>query len=133
MAKKLLTTESKNAKQSKGTSYPWLRLLDLDIQKTERSSAARGRGRPPSPFPRQSVHVTLTNEELAVLDSVVASLSQGMKGNVHRGILIAFMAFRLSDQLQRIQETDLMTIDSFSKLADLLDSEKGSAKGAVKG
>jgi hypothetical protein len=133
MAKKLLTTETKAGRQSKGTSYPWLRLLDLDIQKTERSSPARGRGRPPSPFPRQSVHVTLTSEELAVLDSVVDTLSKGMKGNVHRGILIAFMAFRLSDQLQIIKVSDLTAIDSFSKLAELLDLEEGSAKGTMNG
>jgi hypothetical protein len=126
MAKKINTPESKSSPQGKGTIYPWLRLLDLDIQRAERSNAARGRGRPPNPFPRQAVHVTLTREELEALDSIVQTLSGGMKGNIHRGNLIAFMAYRLREQLQKGGAGGLEALDTFTHLADFLDHKGGS-------
>ena len=97
MAKKINELASKDTPSIKSDQYPWLRLLDLDIQRAERTSAPRGKGRPRNPFPRQAVHVTLTSEELAALDRVVELLSQGLTAGVHRGNLIAFMAYRLLD------------------------------------
>jgi hypothetical protein len=125
MAKKINDLATKEAPSVKSDQYPWLRLLDLDIQRAERTSAPRGKGRPRNPFPRQAVHVTLTSEELAALDAVVEKLSLGMKAGVHRGNLIAFMAYRLLDQLQKKgSAAQLDKVSSFTTLASLLDEKK---------
>lgn len=127
MAKKIRSAESKET-AARGDIYPWLRLLDLDFQRGERPSVKRGRGRPRNPFPREAVHITLTSDELATLDALVELLSKTMKGSVHRGNLIAFMAFRLYDQLTRAAEaTSLEQVENFTRLAAFLD--QNCAKG----
>ena len=125
MAKKINTPASKEPPAVKTDLYPWLRLLDLDIQRAERTTAPRGKGRPRNPFPRQAVHITLTAEELAALDALVDMLSGGMKAGVHRGNLIAFMAYRLLDQLKKKDSVvHLSQVNSFTSLATLLDEKK---------
>jgi hypothetical protein len=122
MAKK--TTTSLKTEGDKGTLYPWLRLLELEVQPPERSERAmrRGRGRPPNPFPRTGVHVTLTDEELATLDELTELLSSRL-GRVHRGHLIAFLIFYLRSRMQKGDHLELPAqVNSLSDLAKYLDS-----------
>jgi hypothetical protein len=122
MAKKI-TAPAENGNLTRASQYPWLRLLDLDIQRVERTerSAPRGKGRPRNPFPRQAVHITLTKDELAALDLAVEKLSQGMKNGIHRGNLVAFMAYRLLDSLEVPRAAgSLASVDSFTGLDALL-------------
>lgn len=130
MAKKI-NSPAGSESTARTSQYPWLRLLDLDIQRIERTerSAPRGKGRPRNPFPRQAVHITLTKDELAALDLVVEKLSVGMKNGVHRGNLVAFMAYRLLDSLQTSAAAkNLAGVDSFTGLDTLL---KQAADGAA--
>jgi hypothetical protein len=125
MAKKINPNAAREASSIKTDLYPWLRLLDLDIQRSERPTAPRGKGRPRNPFPRQAVHITLTNEELAALDALVEMVSEGMQAGVHRGNMIAFMAFRLLEQLKKKEKAaQLQKVKSFTSLASLLDEKK---------
>jgi hypothetical protein len=132
MARKIKDADSKETAPGRGDIYPWLRLLDLDFQRSERQGAPRGRGRPRNPFPRQAVHVTLTSDELAALDAVVDLLAKTMAGSVHRGNLIAFMTFRLYDQLTHTPDGNPPEgVDTFTRLAAFLDAHttKGGRGG----
>ena len=105
--------------------YPWLRLLELEVQQAEhlleRQPPRRGRGRPRNPFPRKAVHVTLTDEELATLDELSALLSSRL-GRLHRGHLIAFLAFYLHSRLDTPGGVSLPSeIHSLTDLAQYLD------------
>lgn len=121
MAKKI-----KDASESDKTDiYPWLRLLELEVQPPAHPTPRRGKGRPPNPFPRQPVHVTLTEDELATLDELARSLSAHFGNRLHRGHVIAFLAFYLRSRLQREGEVRLpQEIASLSDLARYLDQEK---------
>ena len=98
MAKKIQTNARSDS--DKGSMYPWLRLLELEVQPTERPAPRRGPGRPPSPFPRKAVHVTLTEDELASLDKLASELSDHFDVRLHRGHIIAFMTFYMRSHLQ---------------------------------
>jgi len=130
MAKKMISP-GENDPSAHSSVYPWLRLLDLDVQRAERderSAVPRGKGRPRNPFPRQSVHITLTRDELAALDQLVEKLTHGMKNGVHRGNLVAFMAFRLLDRLEDPQTSAMLVgVDSFTGLDTLLNQEATEA------
>jgi hypothetical protein len=119
MAKKIEESEPKYTPSHE--TYPWLRLLDLDLQKVERG-APRGKGRPRNPFPRKAVHITLTDDELVALDEVVELLSSQMGPGIHRGNVVAFMAFQMRSALQ---QGDLAQFTSFSELAKVLERPKG--------
>lgn len=102
--------------------YPWLRLLELEVQPEERPALPRGRGRPPNPFPRKAVHVTLTDGELQSLDDLANILSERMGGRLHRGHIIAFLTFYLRSRLQKGNNISLPAgIQSLSDLAGYLD------------
>lgn len=121
MAKKL----RESGEQDKITLYPWLRLLELEVQPQPRPTPHVGRGRPPNPFPRRPVHVTLTEDELSALDGLVRSLSEHFDSRLHRGHIIAFMAFYLRSRLQKGNAISLPPeIQSLSDLARYLDQEK---------
>ena len=106
--------------------YPWLRLLELEVQPPAHPTPKRGKGRPPNPFPRQPVHVTLTEDELGTLDELARSLSDHFGSRLHRGHVIAFLAFYLRSRLQKDGEVRLPDgITSLSDLARYLDQEKG--------
>ena len=92
MAKKIGDNE-KNAQM-----YPWLRLLELEVQPQQHAAPRRGRGRPTNPFPRKPVHVTLTDRELAALDDLVGQFSERF-GQMYRGHLIAFLVLLLHSRL----------------------------------
>lgn len=105
------------------TTYPWLRLLELELGEEPRPPKRKPPGRPKKPFPRQRVRMSLTDDELAALDDLVESLSEKMDRSIHRGHLIAFMTFRLRNQLLRGQEIVIPEdVDSFVALARHLDS-----------
>jgi hypothetical protein len=67
----------------------------------------------------------LTDDELSALDELVDYLSAHMDRPLHRGHLIAFMAFRLRNQLQREDGLKLEDgVDSFMELAKYLDERR---------
>jgi hypothetical protein len=106
--------------------YPWLRLLELEVQPPSHPTPKRGKGRPPNPFPRQPVHVTLTEDELETLDELARSLSSHFGSRLHRGHVIAFLSFYLRSRLQSNGDVRLPEqIASLSDLARYLDQEKG--------
>jgi hypothetical protein len=122
MAKKL----KESGENLKTDLYPWLRLLELEVQPPAHAAPRRGKGRPPNPFPRRPVHVTLTDEELDTLDELARSLSAHFGSRLHRGHVIAFLAFYLRSRLQRGESIRLPeSVVSFSDLAMYLDQEKG--------
>lgn len=119
MAKKM----KGSTQASKADLYPWLRLLELEVQPEERPSMPRGRGRPPNPFPRRAIHVTLTDDELAALDALSDQLSERLGTRLHRGHVISFMTFYLHSRLQKNGALSLPPgIDSLTDLARYLDS-----------
>jgi len=118
MAKKI----RKPAESDKTLVYPWLRLLELEVQPEERPALPRGRGRPPNPFTRKAVHVTLTDDELQSLDDLASILSERIGGRLHRGHIIAFLTFYLRSRLQKGNTFSLPAgIQSLSDLAAYLD------------
>ncbi len=85
----------------------------------------KGKGRPPNPFPRKAVHVTLTDDELATLDTLSAVLSAGLDSRLHRGHIIAFLSFYLHSRLQKGSSVSLPEgVNSLSDLARYLDKLK---------
>jgi hypothetical protein len=98
----------------------WVRLLDAQGGIREDAiKPPRPQGRPRNPFPKQSVHITLTAHEIDLLDKITEQLSEGTKTKVSRGQVIAFMAFFLRDELSQL-DIDLTTIRSFRELAEKL-------------
>lgn len=137
MAKKIPEIVKKESPAERSDVYPWLRLLELEVQplEHERPQPHRGRGRPPNPFPRRSVHITLTEDELAALDTLCQYLS-GKVGQMHRGTLVAFLTFYLHSRLQAESTTRSarspeninlelpVGVRSLSDLAQFLDQGK---------
>ena len=123
MARKI---DSETRKESdKSEIYPWLRLLELEVQPMERPAPKRGKGRPPNPFPRRPVHVTLTDDELAALDEVASVISERLGGHLHRGHVIAFMVFYLRSRMEHGQDFGLpQEVNSLTDLASYLDQMK---------
>lgn len=123
MAKKI--PPNARSESERGHLYPWLRLLELEVQPTERPAPRRGPGRPPSPFPRKAVHVTLTEDELASLDKLARELSDHFDVRLHRGHIIAFMTFYMRSHLQEGDKLKLpQEIDSLTDLALYMDELK---------
>jgi hypothetical protein len=124
MAKKIEADLRKDGLKSE--VYPWLRLLELEVQPMERPAPKRGKGRPPNPFPRKPVHVTLTEDELAALDEVAGILSERLGGRLHRGHVIAFLVFYLRSRLDHGQGIGLpLRVNSLTDLAKYLDQMEG--------
>jgi hypothetical protein len=104
-------------------TYPWLRLLELELKQQPRPTKRRRPGRPTNPFPRKRVRSSLTDDEKAALDELVDLFSERMGRSLHRGHVIAFMTFRLRNQLQGDGGLELEDdIDSFAALARYLDA-----------
>ncbi len=104
-------------------TYPWLRLLELELGEEPKRAKRRRPGRPKKAFPRKRVRSALTEGEQAALDELVEVLSDRMGRPIHRGHVIAFMTFRLRNRLQRGQDISIPEdVDSFVGLAKYLDS-----------
>ena len=104
-------------------TYPWLRLLQLELGEEPRPIKRRRPGRPKKAFPRKRVRSSLTQHEQAALDELVELLTKHMGRPIHRGHVIAFMTFRLRNRLQQGQEISIPEdVDSFVGLAKYLDS-----------
>lgn len=123
MAKKIEYDLRKNP--LKPDLYPWLRLLELEVTPKELPKVHRGKGRPRNPFPRKSVHVTLTEDELAVLDDLCALLSDGLGTRLHRGHVIAFLVFylrsRLEDEYAMRLPEEVSTLSDLAKYLDQIE------------
>lgn len=101
----------------------WVRLLDAQGGIREDAiKPPRPQGRPRNPFPKQSVHITLTSHEIDLLDKITDQLSEGTRKKVSRGQVIAFMAFFLRDELSQL-DIDLTVVRSFRELAEKLRRE----------
>jgi hypothetical protein len=101
----------------------WVMLLDAQGGIREDAiNPPRPQGRPRNPFPKKAVHVTLTNNELALLDSLADQLSVGTNTKISRGQIIAFMSHYLRDEFVRM-EIDLEQTKSFHELAERLRRE----------
>jgi hypothetical protein len=121
MAKKF----RESAETSRSDLYPWLRLLELEVKPTERPALPRGRGRPPNPFPRKAVHVTLTQDELSALDELADLLSERFETGLHRGHVISFLTFYLQSRLLQGKDVRLPAeVKSLMDLAKYLDRER---------
>ena len=104
--------------------YPWLRLLDLQL--AEPRPEPKGRvGRPRSLFPKVRIGASMSEDEVAALDEIVDAMSERLGHKVHRGHVIAFMAFRTRDQLQGTgKKVEIpKSVKSFVDLAEYLDSK----------
>ncbi len=109
---------------SEGKKYPWLRLLDLQL--AEPRPEPKGKvGRPRSPFPKVRIGASMSEDEVAAIDEIVEAMSARVGRKVHRGHVIAFMAFRTRDQLQgKGKKIDIPDdVKSFVDLAAYLDSK----------
>ena len=121
-----MTPRKASAKTKERPKYPWLRLLEMERERPdlhpagEKEIVNKPRGRPRNPFPRKRVVITLTEDEIQALDSVVQSLSPAIPG-VFRGNLISLLVFYLRDSLDGI---DINRIKSFSDLVKVLDVRK---------
>jgi len=125
MAKKTNSPSTKNSDLDRGDIYPWLRLLELEVHPVEHPVPKRSKGRPPNPFPRKPIHVTLTDDELSTLDELATALSEGLNTRLHRGHVIAFLAFYLRSRLQKGGRIGLpQSVISLSDLARYLDRSK---------
>lgn len=123
MAKKIAGSTTAVKTASKENKYPWLRLLDMDVQKTA-SPMPRGKGRPRNPFPRKSIHLTLTDDELAALDELVTLLEKQMGSGIHRGNMVAFLVFHARELLLKDGKPEIPdTIQTFTELADYIDQQ----------
>jgi hypothetical protein len=108
---------------SESKKYPWLRLLDLQL--AEPRPEPKGRvGRPRSPFPKVRIGTSMSEDEVAVLDEIVDAMSERMGRKVHRGHVIAFMAFRTRALLQgKSKKIELPSnVKSFLDLAEYMDT-----------
>ncbi len=107
--------------------YPWLRLLEMEQERPdlhpagEQTRPARPRGRPRNTFPRKRVNITLTDDELQVLDGLVGTLSARIPV-LHRGNLIALLVFYLKESMEG---ADPEQIKTFTDIVRLLDRTKG--------
>lgn len=111
------------AKKDNQNPDTWVRLLDAQGGIREDAiKPPRPQGRPRNPFPKQSVHITLTSNELGIVDSISDLLSEGTDTKISRGQIIAFMAYFLRDELARM-EIDLTTVKSFRELSEKLRRE----------
>ncbi|MCD4674322.1 MAG: hypothetical protein K8R77_16795 [Anaerolineaceae bacterium] len=105
------------------TPDTWVRLLDAQGGIREDAiKPPRPQGRPRNPFPKHSVHITLTSNEITVLDKLIEQLSIGTNTKVSRGQIIAFMAHYLRDELSHL-EIELAETKSFRELAEKLRKE----------
>lgn len=109
---------------SEGKKYPWLRLLDLQL--AEPRPEPKGKvGRPRSPFPKVRIGASMSEDEVAAIDEIVEAMSARAGRKIHRGHVIAFMAFRTRDQLlgkgKKIEIPG--DVKSFVDLAEYLDSK----------
>jgi hypothetical protein len=109
---------------SENKKYPWLRLIDLQL--AEPRPEPKGKvGRPRNPFPKTRIGASMSDDEIAALDEIVEAMSERMGRKVHRGHVIAFMAFRTRDQLlgkgKKVDIPD--AVRSFVDLAAYLDSK----------
>ena len=108
---------------AKEITYPWLRLLELELQEEPKPVKRTGPGRPKKPFPRKRVRISLTEDEARALDELVQLFAERMGRPIHRGHLISFLLFRLRSRLQQGDKLVLPeNVDSFVALARLLDT-----------
>jgi hypothetical protein len=108
----------------KETTYPWLRLLELEFGEETKPVKRKRPGRPRKPFPRKRVRVSLTEDETAALDELLDLLAERMGRPIHRGHLVSFLTFRLRNSLQHGDKILLPEdIHSFVDLARYLDSK----------
>ena len=108
------------------SKYPWLRLLDLDITPAKTTSPKR-RGRPKNSFPRSRVHITLTEDEKATLDEMVALFSEQFDHRFSRGHVVAFLLFYMRGLLQDRAGKKMNIpeeIGSFTDLAEYLSQKE---------
>jgi hypothetical protein len=112
--------------------YPWYALLDLDTESETRTAAppARPKGRPRSKFARKAINMTMTPDQIALLDRIRSALEEGFGAKVSRGSLVAFMTVRMLSALQNSADEEgnfrlPENTKSFSALAKYLDELGG--------
>jgi hypothetical protein len=86
----------------------------------DKGTATRPRGRPRNPFPRKRVVITLTEDEIQALDSLIQNLSPSIPG-IFRGNLISLLVFYLRDSLDGVDSTK---IKNFADVVKALETRK---------
>lgn len=124
-------------REEEAAKHPWIQLLDIE-QQPQAAPPKNPVGRPSRRFPRDhKVTLPFTENELQAVDTLVALFKERIGPNIARSDIIAFMAFRLTSEIQSLvpEEGDKFSlpesISSFTDLAVFLEKGK-TAQPAVK-
>jgi hypothetical protein len=118
---------ARKTKQLKQNIYPWFALLDLEIATEKAAPPARVKGRPRAPFQKTKVTMTMTPDQLQMLDRLIAAFQTKMGKSIPRGTLVSFLVYQMMSQLGdeegNIDLPDHVT--NFTTLADYVESQRG--------
>lgn len=118
---------ARKTKPLKQNMYPWFALLDLEIATEKAPPPAREKGRPRAPFQKTKVTLTMTPDQLQMMDKLIAALQTKMGKSIPRGTLVSFLVYQmmhqLGDEQGNIELPDHIT--NFTTLADYVESQKG--------
>lgn len=121
-------TPSSMQREEEVARHPWIQLLDLEHRQQKPVLPKNPEGKPPRRFPRdKKMLIAMTSTESEALDTLVALFKKHIRANVVRADVIAFMAFRLTNEIQFLNpsaDNQLSLPDeitSFTELANYLE------------
>lgn len=118
---------ARKTKQQKQNMYPWFALLDLEISTEKAPPPAREKGRPRAPFQKTKVTLTMTPDQLQMMDNLISALQAKMGRSIPRGTLVSFLVYQIMQQLGDEQGTIELPdhVTNFTKLAEYVESQRG--------
>ncbi len=127
-----------NARTKKDTTlrHPWLQLLEMEQQSTTTFiKSEKQRGRPKRRFPRDNQStIRFTQGEEEALDGLLELFRKHINPSVVRADVIAFMSYRLIDEIKALGGTAGKTltlppeVNSFTSLGEYLDGQRGASE-----